>query len=447
MGIFPEVRSEMRSRGRRISLILFGLQIISPTAVLILSQIGVFHFRAAAIGNRLFGFFAFAWIVLNMSYLIYHPFLSRGSLLAGIYLIFLGFLGVFHGNTLDNIVADGMLLGLVWGFAIVGRKVVREESHTLLEELLEEVVRWYSVFCVAYLLLVTLPALYILRLPQVLPDVSFLMAVFVSWLVAGAKWKGVLGGGGVVTLFLGSGYKATIVQAMFDFFVGWHRAFKLHWKRWLENVVIVVGALVGVGLIISLRGPGGLLSNRVLLNKSRAFAYSMINLLQNPRQVWEEPFGYLDLSTAERVYELKQVLKSVGASPFTVFFGQGLGGVVDLSDSKDPAVRQSHSDLRHVRVVHLGVGWVLLKGGVIGLMIYLWWLWKVVWRTFLASLGRKPWWWLAANLALLNYAIGSFLVFARWVKEPMLGFLIGVLDGVLRGQSVIPRQSHRVDPR
>ena len=67
--------------------------------------------------------------------------------------------------------------------------------------------------------------------------------------------------------------------------------------------------------------------------------------------------------------------KDMGAwrvsSIFIKFFGNGLGATIDLSNTLDSAIKNSHHDLKSVRIIHLGFFYILYKFGILGLLLYL----------------------------------------------------------------------------
>lgn len=82
-------------------------------------------------------------------------------------------------------------------------------------------------------------------------------------------------------------------------------------------------------------------------------------------------FNFTDMSTGHRIYEASVVLKEFSDSNFYInLFGNGLGSTIDLSGTKDVAVAGSNSDLSKVRHIHIGIFAVLYRFGLLGLLIY-----------------------------------------------------------------------------
>lgn len=81
--------------------------------------------------------------------------------------------------------------------------------------------------------------------------------------------------------------------------------------------------------------------------------------------------GRIDHSTGNRIFELAAVLDQITFSSIKGFiFGDGLGASVDLSQTPDVTVLNVHENPANVRVVHLGVSYVLMRFGVLGLLLY-----------------------------------------------------------------------------
>ncbi len=428
-----------RINTKKVSFEIFLLQIVPPTTVLVLSQRGTFHFQAAAVGNRVFALLSMFWIARELWLWVKQTRVPKFLFVFGLYLLLWTLLGVAHGNTWNNIVTDLFLLVLPLGFALGGRRVVISGY-----ERLKDVFQRYFIYNLLYFVVVTIPGLYILKLPQVLPDVGWLVAGFVALWFAPLKFGSVLGGVvGVGALFLGSGYKNVLLQAASGFLTGIIRPPRdyLGIVYRVFSLLFVTLVLVGFFFIYLHLGRKRNSINPILVSKVRRFTESVVQIIEFPRESWNEPFVYLDLSTGERIYELHQVIDMLKASPVRLLVGQGLGGTVDLGETKDPGVYQSHIDLNHVRVVHLGISWVLLKGGCIGLGFYLGWLVKILYDVILSLRRKGTWWWITLHLALLNYALGTFVVFGLWLRQPFLGFCMGALAGLRQIQHLEPVKS------
>ena len=90
-------------------------------------------------------------------------------------------------------------------------------------------------------------------------------------------------------------------------------------------------------------------------------------------------FNFTDMSTGQRIYEASCVLKEFSESNFYInLFGNGLGATLDLSGTKDVAVAGSNSDLSKVRHIHIGLFAVLHRFGLLGVLLYLTFLFKSI---------------------------------------------------------------------
>ena len=78
-----------------------------------------------------------------------------------------------------------------------------------------------------------------------------------------------------------------------------------------------------------------------------------------------------DTSTAQRVLEASIVANEFDNSNiFNKFFGKGLGATINLSNTLDTSIKNSHDDLEAVRIIHLGFFFILHKFGIIGILLY-----------------------------------------------------------------------------
>ena len=92
-----------------------------------------------------------------------------------------------------------------------------------------------------------------------------------------------------------------------------------------------------------------------------------------------ENFKFSDMSTGHRIYEAQRVLEEFqNSNIYSNLFGNGLGATIDLSDTNDVAVTNSNSDLTKVRHIHIGFFAVLHRFGLLGLIIYLSFIFKLV---------------------------------------------------------------------
>jgi len=89
-------------------------------------------------------------------------------------------------------------------------------------------------------------------------------------------------------------------------------------------------------------------------------------------------FNFTDMSTGHRIYEASVVLKEFSDSNFYInLFGNGLGSTIDLSGTNDVAVAGSNSDLSKVRHIHIGIFAVLYRFGLLGLLIYFTFIYRI----------------------------------------------------------------------
>tara|TARA_B110000908_G_scaffold32718_1_gene39049 strand:- start:1380 stop:2585 length:1206 start_codon:yes stop_codon:yes gene_type:complete len=90
-------------------------------------------------------------------------------------------------------------------------------------------------------------------------------------------------------------------------------------------------------------------------------------------------FNFTDMSTGQRIYEASCVLKQFSDSNLYInLFGNGFGATIDLSGTNDVAVAGSNSDLTKVRHIHIGIFAVLHRFGILGLLLYLTFIFKLI---------------------------------------------------------------------
>jgi hypothetical protein len=90
-------------------------------------------------------------------------------------------------------------------------------------------------------------------------------------------------------------------------------------------------------------------------------------------------FKFADQSTSHRLYEARIVLQNFSNNNiFTKLFGNGFGSTIDLSGAVDLTISSANSDVHNVRNIHMGIFAVLSRYGVLGVLIYGVFIYKMI---------------------------------------------------------------------
>lgn len=182
-----------------------------------------------------------------------------------------------------------------------------------------------------------------------------------------------------------------------------------------------------------------------MAGKTAAFAESVQSAVGNrisTSDLFSDPFSYVDTSTAERVFELAGAVQLVSASGTTTLVGRGLGGALDLSGTRDRSVVMAHggSDaLESIRVVHLGITYALLKGGVCGLLAYLGFVVVAFVRAVRCMRAARTLWDSALVLCFIMYVSGSVFTFSNHFMAPALWVTWAVSGSLLNEATLLSR--------
>lgn len=391
-----------------------SILLIPVVLQLFLVESGLFAFYAAYFSNR-----AQAILTLLVGGIIGWRLIRHGKVTIG-EILYLGFLfleiawGWYQQNPLGDIATDAFLLISPLLFIWWGR--LSRSSPIYLKRFLTT---YLHINLLAFTLLV-LPLSVLRQYSWMRADNSLILGVGLVLLIARDTQSSFLNTVGVALTIAFTGHKLTFLQLLANAFALRKKLFSL-----FKGKALV--ALLGFALIISAgfgysagRTKFLLLSNSIASSIEKGFDF---------RSVWLSPFDYLDLSTAGRVLELRQVVRAIGETPVTVLFGKGLGAGVDLRETLDMSVVNAHGgveNLAQVRVIHLGFAYTLLKGGIVGLWLYFLILAHILYRGFkLAGNRQGDWWQIGAALSLINYAAATLFTFSFWLKVPAFWILWG----------------------
>jgi len=410
----------------RESLILFLLIVIHPLITFVFQVQGVFLFAAAKIANRIWAVVILIVIIMNIlnvknniAIVKYKGFLFGFGVVS---IIFMGLIwGILLGNRIAYIIADFVLiLFLPFLYSMFARSIYWKGRNKV-----ERFLRDYFRINVFFTLLITLP-LFIVGY-SVLVDLVFVSAIVLAILLSTKKKKVfVINIIFLIILLIIGASKTLLLQVLLCLLVGLRR----NLRKAMQYVLFF--ALIS---IVFLNLFGEIVSNSWVYEKSRLFLQS-INVLmeQKPRisDVLDSPFAYLDASTGQRVLELKKVIDKISHSAETMLLGYGLGADISLVETQDFSVALSHGGydaLKSVRVIHLGIAFILLKLGLVGLVLYITFnIWLAL-RAVKLIQNSFSYLDLGIGFALLMYILGAQFTFANYLKMPTFWILF-VISGI-----------------
>jgi hypothetical protein len=383
--------------------------ILGMLAFLFIGIMDIYIFSAMGYAKRI-------WLlVVLLLFLRELAFLSSRTNPILIYFSFLLLLGVLNGNLIPNIAADGAVLVLPWIFLLYSVRLIQKNAV-----IHQEIFSSYFLLQLLTLYFISLPTKLIAFPIDV--DVPFLIATCVVSLYHARNSLYLVGWltHFSVLFFTMFDTKSALLQSLFAILFG----------GGAKNIVraavttIILGA-IGI-LFIEQFSSSPAVGKLLYMITSADLNFSGMGpsywkiLLANPRFI----FDFLDLSTAQRVFELLVVVDTISKNTITLFFGMGLGGSIDISATQDNSVLRSHfGDTQSVRVLHLGVSWVLLKGGIVGLAAYIAGLTVMSWRCLVIlfqSKFQQDIWLRISALSVLLHFIGMQFSFAYFVPLPGL---------------------------
>jgi hypothetical protein len=148
-----------------------------------------------------------------------------------------------------------------------------------------------------------------------------------------------------------------------------------------------------------------------------------------------------DVTVAHRSYEANLVLDRVADSPWTILFGYGPGGTVDLSGAPDAATLElAGRDLTTIDDVHLLTAHLLFKMGILGL-VWLAVLLAAVWRTVIScvvSTDVTGTYRLALLMFLVAGIADALPAATHLLSNLLVPLLLGMLCASDRGKQLRP---------
>lgn len=410
----------------RYALLTFTMVIFFPVVSFLFQLSGMFSFRAAMYANRIWAMFSLL-VMLPLFFNLLHG--IRLTYLATLSVILLLTVqGLFMGNDVIAVAADMALFILPTMFYLLSRVIIRTVQE------IYSFIKTYLKLNAVFLLFVSLP-LYFAGFTM-LPDYTFLIAaVLVALLGKGFRYR-VFSLVKAPVLFLLVGNKTVLVQAAAG-------AVLLALRNGVHSFAKGLGFFLLLLLLLfsQFSSFGGSTLKSKLMSALSA-VQNVLSTRTSLSDVYYEPFEYLDLSTAHRVYEFKKVMQEIIQSPLTIFLGRGMGAAIDLSETLDHSVVAAHGGRDHlvkVRVVHLGIAYMLLKGGVVLLVLYLFVLATVFRLSFFLTGAKCSWESQVVGVALLLYALGSLFTFSQYAKLPSFWIFFGIGIALAHSKRCIER--------
>ena len=391
--------------------IVFLIGYIQPViAVILTSQFGMFRFSAAYYSNRL-------WVVAALAVLL--PFLARMYLRQpnplAYYVALLAGFGLIASNPLGSIAADLSLMLIVLGSTHYGFYLSRFSR-----------VRWEHFFKdylkleIGALLLLVIPLRYLgvnIGFPY-----AFLLAASLWFLTSSALpyQKFLALALLVAAIFVHAEGKVFIVMVVAAFLalsasrrlslglvsVGFGGVILvLQFWEWISGYLVGIGAFGKTALLLR------------SLNIDRFYVSDLLSLT-DPRNL----FGLADASTGQRLFEASRVFEAISELPYWLV-GRGLGAEIDLTGTADPSVLLAYGSDLDVQVVHLGLMYILLKGGLLGIGVFIWISILVAVRSVLAI--RSGGWLAVAGLTALMSLCAAMFTFSLYIKPPIVGLCFG----------------------
>ena len=122
-------------------------------------------------------------------------------------------------------------------------------------------------------------------------------------------------------------------------------------------------------------------------------------------------------------------------------FGNGFGATLDLSGTNDVAVKGSNTDLSEIRHIHIGFFAVLHRFGVLGLLIYLIFIFKLI-RSCRNVLNNSN------NYALtLSALYAIIIIFDSFISFPhmMSNFMFWIITFIIFSESDKMNYVYKID--
>ena len=141
-----------------------------------------------------------------------------------------------------------------------------------------------------------------------------------------------------------------------------------------------------------------------------------------------EELKFTDMSTSHRLYEGQQVIsKFKSAGLLKNFIGNGFGATIDLTNTKDIAVKNSNNNLREVKHIHIGFFAVLYRYGLLGVLIYLLFMFNLVSKSLVVLKNTKNKAIVLSTLYALAMVLDSFISFPHMMSNFLFWLIVFVI--------------------
>jgi len=397
-------------RLNKTALLLWFITISHSLIVVAFQLSGVFRFTAAGYANRIWALLVIIFFLQEVSHVLLKPkwpFIS---------ILLLILLGIVNGNQFTHITADFMLLFLPLIFFTYGKKIFSQDDKNI-----QRIFKNYLVLNIFSVFIIVIPARAFGLFVQ--PDYLFISAALIV-IIFNSKlihmFSAIVG-----QIFIGALFATTktyLIQLVAAIVLA------LPLRQILRIlmiilVIIIIGNLVQKYNIIS--QIDSLNKMKLLVNKTKIMNVTSITDFSGTSS-----FNYVDISTAQRIFELSRTSEYIQENFAKSIIGMGLGGSIDISETLDKSVLRSHvnANLGEIRVVHLGITYSLLKGGIIGLFLYVCfiiWLFFMSFRLIIKIRQSKIGFWVTvATITLAMYLLGSIFTFSNYFKMPGLWIML-----------------------
>lgn len=203
-------------------------------------------------------------------------------------------------------------------------------------------------------------------------------------------------------LIIGVSWIAYFARTNFIQFVILYVAMKGYFKITRKSIIVVSSmvalVLIGYSVILYInpkRNGAGI----------EALLYKIKIAPTEPFKTKINPNDWRDFNDNYRSYEnIHTVRQMVGAGPRAVITGEGLGSKVDLKRR----VFLGDMQLRYISILHNGYMTVFLKSGLLGVFIYLFWIYRLTRR----KESDIP---IVKSMNLLFVGTGIFMILSSWV--------------------------------
>ena len=410
------------SIANRLAFGLFSLTLAHDAVAIFAIVNGMFPFSAALFANRVW---AIAAMLLLLRYASVYRRNPRWFVLGVLTIMLWAIWGIAMKNSPLAIITDVAQLSIPLLFARIGWWVGCRDK------LLTKLYYKYILLNIMYLTIIITPLTIIIRhldhaaLPDMLSVSAYLVAVIVSRRFGNILWAVPLL---LIVLFIWSS-KTGIILVAIAMIITWIAEPRVLPKARIIGMLILLVPTV-ILMLPSMRKTKTVMHMSATIN---AVIHTISNENVPLAAVLRNPFEYLDASTAQRIFEGDRVYDTLSKGYTLYLLGKGAGGTVNLMDTKDSSVVNAHGgreSLHSVRVIHLGLVYVALKGGILAMIAYILTIIAVIIGAILylpSAIRSKQYITQIIILILLMGSINSLFTFGSVMRMPMLAISMGAM--------------------